>query len=104
MQDQSVAQRQLPRFKQNLIRVPHIRYAARAPLFVRMNSHAIRASRRDIVLIVMVREIDVVHAKFSLSAFFMQLNTDIGWTTKPSGAILQRNKGRITRVSGAACR
>lgn len=102
MQDQSVTERKLPRFKQNLVSVSHIRHAACTPLLMCMNSHAIRAGRRNIGLIVMVREIDVIHAKFSRSSF-MQSNTTIGWLTKPLSMILQRNRAKTTRISPYSC-
>ena len=102
MQDQSVAERKLPRFEQNFVSISHIRHAACTPLLMCMNSHAIRAGRRNIGLIVMVREIDVIHAKFSRSSF-MQSNTTIGWLTKPLSMILQRNRVKITRISPYSC-
>lgn len=62
MQNESVAQSQFPRFEQNVERIPDTWDATRAPDLVCMNTHAIWASWRNIVLVVMMGEVDVVHA------------------------------------------
>lgn len=67
MQNQCVSKRQLARLGKDIERVLHARHAACAPRFVAVNTQAIRACRRDVVLIVMMREVDVVHDMFPLA-------------------------------------
>ena len=67
MQNQCIAKRQLARLGKDIERVLQTRHAAGAPWLVTMNTQAIRACRRNIVLIVMVREVDVVHDMFPLA-------------------------------------
>ncbi len=62
MQNQRVAQGQFPRLEQDVERIPHTGHATRAPDLVCMNPHAIWACWRNIILIVMMGEVDVVHA------------------------------------------
>lgn len=62
MQDQRVAQCQFSRLEQDVERIPHTRDAACAPDLMCMNPHAIWACWRNIELIVMMGEVDVVHA------------------------------------------
>ena len=61
MQDQCVAQSQLARLQKNIERILQARDTTRAPRLVPMNAQTIWARRRDVVLIVMMREVDVVH-------------------------------------------
>lgn len=66
MQNQRIAERQLSRLGKNLERVQHGRHDGCAPGFVPTNTQAIRTRRRSVVLIVMMREVDVVHTMYPL--------------------------------------
>ena len=96
MQNQRIAKRQFFRFEQDIERIPHTGHAARAPGLVCMNSHAVRASRRDVVLIVMMGEIDVVHANPPAACVPMRQDAKIGWLFPTQCPRMQSNKREIT--------
>jgi len=61
MQNQCIPKRQLARLGKDVERVLHGRYATCAPRLVPMNAQAVWTRRRNTVLIVMMREVNVVH-------------------------------------------
>lgn len=99
MQNESVAQSQFPRFEQNVERIPDTWDATRAPDLVSMNPHAIWACWRNIVLIVMMGEVDVVHANPPDACIRMRQDPEIGWPLQVTCTSIQRNKPGITRNS-----